>query len=154
MDKWTHPMDREGASEELRLLATASFLIEGAKRHTPVGREIAAPEWAWAVVEAAKERYPGYRTETLMCDEWQEERAACARVAEDQERLAKQAREDELGELVLARDIKGLASMGATKEEIFSVAYDRGGEYATAERYIRNHARFGRGYRVLGRKRG
>lgn len=88
---WTHPVDRPGASQELKLLIKASFLVAGAAERTPVGTDIDAPQWAWDVIETGRQRYPGYSWDTLMCTEWCIEKSAAFAAAKAAEEAAAEA---------------------------------------------------------------
>jgi len=123
---WVHPFDREDASADMLLLARACLLVNGASTRTPVGVDIDAPEWAWAAIEAARQRFPGFRWDTMMCTAWQEEKSSLARAeAADQADKADLERADlrqQLSPVIDNKDWAALMDMGVTLDQIRDAA--------------------------------
>lgn len=135
---WIHPVDREDAPAEIKLLGKAWLAVMMAQG--AYGEEASpVPAWAeevFAAAEAALGLGPIDRAE-CMTAAWQAEKNAAYQAANEARQAAKAHREKLVAELVAARDVAGLIKAEVTRMEM--------GEFGLRTRLL-----YGRGDKVIG----
>jgi hypothetical protein len=116
MKDFAEPIDSGDA--EMRLLFVACMTVQAAAQTTPRGRDIQAPEWAWAAIEAAKAKFAGFDWQTIDCPEWQSQRRAAFAAQAEQKNQAAQSRADQIADAAKASDLQRLAQLGAKMLEV------------------------------------
>jgi hypothetical protein len=111
MTAFADPIDSGDA--EMRLLFVACMTVQAAAQTTQRGRDIQAPEWAWAAIEAAKSKFAGFDWQTIDCPEWQSQRRAAFAAQTEQKNQAAQSRADQIADAAKASDLSRLCELGA-----------------------------------------